>query len=104
MPNVRIAGAYCIMKISTLFIGVRALLKLGMVEQLCEMRNDTINDIKTYAVQTLYNVCNPQCITQVNLLLLVTKLIFCPTNNNTSRFSAMHQVQPYQTLNHFWMT
>lgn len=56
MPNVRTAAAYCIMKISTLYVGVQALLQANLLDQILSNVESTISDIKMYSVETLYNV------------------------------------------------
>ena len=55
MPNVRVQGAYCIMKISTLYIGVKELLKNQILDKLLNLENKT-TDEKKYFVMALLNV------------------------------------------------
>jgi hypothetical protein len=54
MPNVRIQGYFCVMKISELFIGSNTLLKNSIIDKL--IFDDKINDINHYSIITLYNV------------------------------------------------
>lgn len=55
MPNVRSGAAYCIMKISELYVGVKALLKNNIIEKLKLDPSDII-DIKTSLIMIMYNI------------------------------------------------
>jgi hypothetical protein len=55
MPNVRIGACYCIMKISELFVGVKALLEIDIIEKL-EFDSKEVIDIKQYSILTIYNI------------------------------------------------
>jgi len=54
MPNVRIGASYCIMKLSQLYIGTRALLETGVLEHL--VLDQKVTDILWYSLQTLLNI------------------------------------------------
>ena len=55
MPNVRIGACYCIMKISELFVGVKALLEINIIDKL-EFDSKEVIDIKQYSILTIYNI------------------------------------------------